>query len=69
MTGVAGTLPECDVKTLTTPPSGCVAVGRAEPKLFGLPGKTLDQDAVRRLQFDVNWLAALCDAPHILALC
>ena len=59
MPGDAGTLSEFEVKTLMTPPSSCAAMGRVEPELVGLPGKTSTRDATKRLRFVVHaagWL-------------
>ena len=52
--GDAGALPECEVKTLITPPSCCTALGRVELELAGLPGGALSRDATSRLRFVVH---------------
>ena len=44
---VGSVLPECEVKTLITPPSRCTALGRVEPKLVSLPGKAFTLGAMR----------------------
>ena len=63
MSGDAGTLPECDMLTLTTPdPSRCATLGRVEPESIGLHGKALTRDATRRFRFVVHaagWLHSM----------
>ena len=58
----AAALPECKMKTLTTPPSRCAAVCRVESELVSLLGKALARDATRRLWFVVQsagWLHSM----------
>ena len=59
MLGDAGALPENKVNTLMTPPSRCTVLGRVNPELVGLSGKTITRNAMRRLRFVViatGWL-------------
>ena len=65
MSADTGALPECDMNTLMTPvspPSGCAAVGKVEPELFGLLGKALILDSTVILRFVVHsacWLHSM----------
>ena len=45
MSGDAGELAECELKTPITPLSRCTALGRVKPELVGHLGKALTRDA------------------------
>ena len=54
MSGDDVKFPKCKVKMPMTPPSSYIVLARINLELVCLQGKTLTQDAMKRLWFDVH---------------